>query len=175
VSVREVVEADRPTLAAFVRDRWGSERMAVRGRLVRPADLAGFVAEARGALMGFAAYEVRGDATELLLLDVVGMGAGVGTALVQAVREAAVAAGSRCLMVVTTNDNVEALRFYQRRGFRLAALRVGAVDDARRTLKPEIPELGDSGIPIRDELELVMDLSTADAGARERPNQTGMS
>jgi GNAT superfamily N-acetyltransferase len=158
--VRAIIEADRPTLAAFVRDRWGSERMAVRGRLVHPAELEGFVAEARGALVGFAAYELRGDVTELMLLDVVGMGAGVGTALVQAVVDAAREAGSRCLVVVTTNDNVDALRFYQRRGFRLSALRPGAVDEARRTLKPEIPGIGDSGIPIRDELELVMDLMT---------------
>jgi GNAT superfamily N-acetyltransferase len=112
--------------------------------------------------MGFAAYEIRGDTCELMLLDAVGMGAGIGTALVQAVRDAARAAGCRCLSVVTTNDNVDALRFYQRRGFRLAALRPGAVDEARRTIKPEVPEIGDSGIPIRDELELVMDLTESD-------------
>jgi len=58
------------------------------------------------------------------------------------------------LWVLTTNDNLDALRFYQRRGFRLARLRAGAVDDARRTLKPEIPVAGDHGIRIRDELIL---------------------
>jgi hypothetical protein len=57
---------------------------------------------------------------------------------------------------VATNDNVEALRFYQRKGFRLRALRAGAVDEARRSLKPTIPETND-GICIRDELELVLD------------------
>jgi ribosomal protein S18 acetylase RimI-like enzyme len=55
---------------------------------------------------------------------------------------------------VTTNDNVDALRFYQRRGFRLAALRAGAVEDARARLKPEIPWTGADGIELRDELEL---------------------
>jgi hypothetical protein len=45
------------------------------------------------------------------------------------------------------------LRFYQRRGFRLAELHVGAVDEARR-LKPTIPTIGDHGIPLRDELVL---------------------
>ena len=66
--------------------------------------------------------------------------------------------GLRRLWVLTTNDNVDALRFYQRRGFRLSALRPGAVDEARRQLKPEIPELGEYGIPIRDEIELEMPL-----------------
>ena len=55
--------------------------------------------------------------------------------------------------LTTTNDNVDALRFYQRHGFRLVELRPGAVDAARR-LKPEIPATGAHGIPLRDELEL---------------------
>ena len=53
---------------------------------------------------------------------------------------------------------MHALRFYQRRGLRLSALRVGAVDEARRTLKPEIGEVGSDRIPIRDELELELQL-----------------
>lgn len=77
--------------------------------------------------------------------------AGTGTALVEAVARVAGDAGARRLRLVTTNDN--ALRFYQRRGFRLAELHVGAVDEARR-LKPTIPTIGDHGIPLRDELVL---------------------
>ena len=57
-------------------------------------------------------------------------------------------------MLTTTNDNVDALRFYQRRGFRLVALRPGAVDDARARHKPAIPGTGAHGIPLRDELDL---------------------
>jgi hypothetical protein len=56
--------------------------------------------------------------------------------------------------VITTNDNLDALRFYPRRGFRLAALYTGAVDESRARLKPEIPTVGDHGIPLHDELEL---------------------
>ena len=53
-----------------------------------------------------------------------------------------------------SNDNLDALRLYQRRGFRLAPLRAGAVDETRRMLKPGIPKLAANGIAIRDELEL---------------------
>jgi hypothetical protein len=67
-------------------------------------------------------------------------------------------AGCTRLWLITTNDNVDALRFYQRRGFRLAALHAGAVDRSRTRLKPEIPEIGDHGIPLRDEIELELDL-----------------
>ena len=83
--------------------------------------------------------------------------AGTGSALVAALVEIARAAGCTRLWLVTTNDNVDALRFYQRRGFHLAQLRAGAVVESR-ALKPQIPEVGAHGIELRDELELEMDL-----------------
>jgi hypothetical protein len=52
---------------------------------------------------------------------------------------------------------VDALRFYQRRGFALTELRPGAVDESRR-MKPQIPLVGAYGIHIRDELVLVREL-----------------
>jgi hypothetical protein len=62
------------------------------------------------------------------------------------------------LTVTTTNDNLDALRFYQRRDFRLIAVRPGAADEARR-LKPQIPEVGNYDIPLHDELELARELA----------------
>lgn len=77
---------------------------------------------------------------------------GIGSALLDALRREVV--GCERMWLVTTNDNLEALRFYQRRGFVLSALRAGAIDDARRELKPTISRVGNFGIPIRDEIEL---------------------
>ena len=88
-------------------------------------------------------------------------GRGVGTALIAKVKRVATHAGCNRLWVITTNDNVDALRFYQRRGFRLAALHRGAVDEGRVRLKPEIPGVGDYRIPLRDELELEQELAPA--------------
>lgn len=104
---------------------------------------------------------LRGDPSgdsELMSLDSLEEGRGVGSALIEAACEWARSAGARSLRVVTTNDNLRALGLYQRRGFRLAALRCGAVDRGRR-LKPEIPEVGQGGIPIHDELELARALA----------------
>ena len=81
---------------------------------------------------------------------------GTGTALLNALR-GEVADCAR-IWLVTTNDNLEALRFYQRRGFVLSGLRLGAVDDSRRRLKPQISAIGSFGIPLRDELELELRL-----------------
>jgi GNAT superfamily N-acetyltransferase len=79
---------------------------------------------------------------------------GVGTALLRAVEEVAARSGCSSLWLVTTNDNLDALRFYQRRGFRLTELHAGAVDDSHARLKPEIPRAGSFGIDLRDELVL---------------------
>jgi len=82
-------------------------------------------------------------------------GKGIGSALVDAVKSIAVASKCKRLWLITTNDNTKALRFWQKRGFRLAAIYPGAVEKSRK-LKPEIPLIGDDGIPIRDEIELEM-------------------
>ena len=82
---------------------------------------------------------------------------GIGGRLVDVVASAARRRGAGELWLVTTNDNLDALRLYQRHGFRLSALHAGAVDRARIT-KPTIPLLGRHGIPIHDELVLVRPL-----------------
>lgn len=86
-------------------------------------------------------------------------GKGVGRLLIEAAHARLAAAGIRHVWLVTTNDNVAALGLYQQLGYRLVELRVGAVDESRRTLKPSIGEIGARGIPIHDELELELELA----------------
>jgi len=59
------------------------------------------------------------------------------------------------LWLITTNDNTLAFRFYQKYGFALVAVHRNAIEKSRR-LKPEIPLIGNAGIPLRDEIELEM-------------------
>jgi ribosomal protein S18 acetylase RimI-like enzyme len=99
-------------------------------------------------------YVLDGDDCEVLTLHAAERFGGTGTALIEAVERLAADAGCARLWLITTNDNVDALRFYQRRGFRLVALHRGAVNDSRARLKPEIPRIGEHGIELRDELEL---------------------
>ena len=152
--------SDRPTLEALLRGQ-NALHVARRGELVDSLDHPAFLAVEGDRLLGVATYVAGDGECELLTLHADRRYAGGGSVLVAAVREAAVRAGCRTLWVVTTNDNVDALRFYQRRGFRLTALRPGAVDEGRATLKPEIPTSGQYGIPLRDELELEMRLTDA--------------
>lgn len=147
----------RPALEAFLRERHAL-RVARRGEVVDVLSHPAVVAWADGEVAGAAAHVIDGHDCELLTLHAARRLRGVGTALLTAVQGIARDAGCRRLWVVTTNDNVEALWFYQRRGFRLARLRPGAVDHARETVKPEIPRVGEHGIPLRDEIELEMAL-----------------
>jgi GNAT superfamily N-acetyltransferase len=147
--------ADRPAVAAFLAQR-GSARVARRNQLLDPLDHPVLLAEddQNGQLLGVLTYVVDRGQCEVLTLYAGQQWRGVGTALLQLVEQVATDQGCRHLWLITTNDNVDALRFYQRRGFRLAALHRGAVDDCRARLKPEIPTVGDYGIPLREELEL---------------------
>jgi N-acetylglutamate synthase-like GNAT family acetyltransferase len=158
--VREAMPADRDWLQRFLESHH-SLVVARRGELAHPLDHPMLVAESDdGAAAGVLTYVPGGGECEILTLHAVRPWAGAGSALVAALCERAAGARWRRLWLVTTNDNVDALRFYQRRGFRLAALRAGAVDEARRHLKPEISELGAYGIPLRDELELELRLES---------------
>jgi ribosomal protein S18 acetylase RimI-like enzyme len=94
----------------------------------------------------------------LVTLDAFTEGQGIGSALLDAVTDEARRQGCRRLWLITTNDNLHALRFYQRRELRLVSVHRDAVDDARQ-LKPSIPLVGEYGIPLHDELELELPLT----------------
>ena len=142
--VRPATEVDRPAVDAFLQNH-GSASVARLGELVDAQDHPALVANADGRLTGVLTFVVMGDRCEVLTLHATERGQGVGSALLDEVARVATAAGCRLLWLVTTNDNVDAIRFYQRRGFRLAELRPGAVDESRRTLKPGSPRSASTG------------------------------
>lgn len=153
VTTRPMTNGDRDWAHALIAEEWGGLAMVSRGVLYDMRGFPGIIAWLDGAPAGLATYRIGEDGCEVMSLNGVISGAGVGSALLRAVEDTARAAGCGRVFLITTNDNMHALRFYQRSGYRLAALRPGAIDEARR-LKPGIPEIGLDGIPLRDELEL---------------------
>jgi GNAT superfamily N-acetyltransferase len=153
IRVRTVGDRDRPMIAWLMVELWGSELQVVHQSVYRPAELPGLIAERAGRVVGLLTYQVSDEMLEVVTLNSIERRTGVGTVLMEAV--AADARQLRCheIRLTTTNDNLDAIRFYQRRGLRLVALRPGAVDRARLE-KPEIPRVGDYGIPLRDEIDL---------------------
>jgi len=155
VNVRKKEPEDQWWIEAILNERWGGEgQVVVHGEIFDARLLAALIA---GEQEGLATYQIvrTNDIVfaELITLDAIRPNRGVGTALIEALASRLRADGVSILRVTTTNDKLNALRFYQRRGFRLKALRPGGVDEARR-VKPSIPAVGEYEIQIRDEVEL---------------------
>jgi ribosomal protein S18 acetylase RimI-like enzyme len=153
--VRTLQPADRPWVRDLLTQRWHSPRIVTRGRVHQADELPGFVAELAGELAGLVTYRIDAGRCEIVSLDSLAEGQGLGSALVATVAEAARDAGCTRVWLITTNDNLHALRFYQKRGFVLVAVHRNALEISRR-LKPEIALVGTDGIPLRDEIELEM-------------------
>lgn len=153
VRITSLSAADREWANALITERWGGTQMITRGQAHECSVLPGFVAWRGTQRIGLLTYHITAPACEVVSLDSLVEWYGVGSVLLAAVEDAARAAGCTRVWLITTNDNLHALGFYQRRGYRLAALYPGAVD-AARALKPQIPALGFDNIPLYDEIEL---------------------
>ncbi len=153
VELRPLTDDERPWLERFLVEHWGGAEMLMRGALHDLRGASAIVAVKDGERVGLLTYAVHGEDCEITSLDSLVPGQGIGGALLTEAGRIAREHGCRRLHLITTNDNVDALRFYQKRGFVLVELRRDA-DTAGRPLKPTIPWLGAYGIPLRDELEL---------------------
>lgn len=157
ISIRAKNGNDREWLTETVQSSWGSVRMVSNGKLYDVRDQDGLIAEINGEPVGILMYHIADGECEIRLLESFRPNIGVGGRLIRTVVDIARRSGCRRLWVVTTNDNTHALRFYQKNGFHLHAIRVNALEESRK-LKPEIPAIGFDGIPLRDEIELSMAL-----------------
>lgn len=151
--IRPLTPADRNWVSRVMVTEWGAEIVVAHNKIFRPADLPGFAAFIVEEPIGLLTYNITGNECEIITLDSLSKGLGVGTALIAAARQATGQAGCGRLFLVTTNNNTHALRFYQKRGFVISAVRINAVTESRK-LKPQIPLLDKDGLPIRDEFEL---------------------
>jgi ribosomal protein S18 acetylase RimI-like enzyme len=158
IELRPAAEVDPKALREHVVATWHDHAVVAHEERMYPAQLPGFVALRGGEIVGHVSYRIDGERCELTSIDATPPHLGTGSALLDAVVEAAGAAACTTVWLTTTNDNLDAIRFYQRRGFRFCALRAGAIDRARATLKPQLPVVGSYGITLRDELDLERDL-----------------
>ncbi len=166
-NIRPLERSDREWVAHFLDERWGTTQIVSRGKSVYGHLLPGFMAErATGPLddddpeappetenIGLVTVHIGETDCEITTLNSLTECVGVGSALVEAVETWAQEAGLERLWLVTTNDNLAALKFWQKRGYELVTVHRNAIADARR-IKPQIPITGLHGITIRDEIEL---------------------
>jgi ribosomal protein S18 acetylase RimI-like enzyme len=145
-------EAHREEANHMLAEEFGGSLMVTNGRLMDAATHPGFVCVEDGRVTGLITYRLEAAECEVSALVSYGENRGVGSALLEKVREVAAAEGCRRLFLITTNDNARAIRFYQKRGMELVAVRLGELERSR-ILKPQIPLTGIDGIPLLHELE----------------------
>ena len=148
---------DAPLVRTFMDERWGGQPLVINRKLFYPSTLPGFLVFRADALIGCLIYEQQDDQREIIVFEIVERLQGIGTMLLHVFMANAEKERCRRVHLMTTNDNLDALRFYQRRGFTLCGVRVGATAAARE-IKPSIGEIGEYGIPIRDEILLEITL-----------------
>ena len=123
-----------------------------------PHKLPGFIATEGRERVGLATYSITGTDCELVSIDSLCQFMSIGTLLLEKVEQAARMAGCTRIWCITTNDNLDAQRFFQKRGFVITRVRLEGMTKIR-LLKPNVPRIGCYGIPIRDEIELAKPLA----------------
>lgn len=148
---------DASRIGGFWREHWGDDFIVAHGEIYHPEGVEGLIAEDGGEWVGLVTYKTLGNECEIISLDSLREGQGIGSSLIEQVVQEARRARCARVSLITTNDNLEALGFYQRRGFELVRVNRRAIGHSRK-IKPSIPLIGLHGIPLRDELELEMAL-----------------
>jgi GNAT superfamily N-acetyltransferase len=153
VAIRPLEESDHSWVVALLTEHWGGPVIVTRGRIHAADKLPGFKAVLDTKCIGLLTYRLAADDCEVISLNSLHEGIGVGTKLMTAVRNIADRNGCRRIWLITTNDNARAITFYEKLGYEICAIHAGAVAESRR-LKPSIPLVGIDGIEIRDEIEM---------------------
>jgi len=155
ISVRRLIVDDLPRLRAVWKGNWGDEFVVAHGVIYYPDTLDGFIALDGDEWIGEITHTFSEHECEIVSLDSARERMGVGTMLIHKVVEEARQKDCRRIFLITTNDNLNALGFYQKRGFELVAVHRGAINESRK-IKPNISLIGANNIPLRDEIELEM-------------------
>ena len=152
MNLHRITHENRGRVNAFIREHWYTTDMILRGQVVDMTGVDGLIAQDADDIIGLITF-IRYDGTlEITSLDSLREHQGIGSALLDAVIAIARESGVTRIVLITTNDNLNAMRFYQKRGFDMANFYRNAMDVSRR-LKPEIPLIGEDGTPLRHEIE----------------------
>ena len=155
--IESINEDNRNLVNQFFIDNWFSIDISVRGEIIDGPKLDGFLLQEESTIIGLVTYTFFKDVCEIVSIDSKRENIGIGSALLKEVEKVAIDNNCKKIRLITTNDNMRALQFYQKRGYCLTKLYPNAMEEVRK-IKPNVPELGDNGIPLRDELELEKEL-----------------
>lgn len=152
-NVEKINDGDRHLVSEFLIDNWYSTNISVRGKLIDASILDGFYVKNRNKIIGLVTYMIEDNTCEIITLDSKLENKGIGTELIKRVEEIVKQTNCNRIKLVTTNDNLNALKFYQKRGYHISNIYYNAMDEVR-IIKPDVPKLGEDNIPLNDEIEL---------------------
>lgn len=149
----EVKEFDRDDrIGKFLTEQWGNDYIVSDSKKLNGKDLSGFMVEENGEIIGLLTCHLEDNGScEIVTLDSLRPNQGIGTELINRMVDKAKNDNYSKLWLVTTNDNIDAMKFYQRRGFIFEGISINAIERSRE-LKQNIPMIGCYDIPIRDEM-----------------------
>lgn len=153
IKIRSLDEHDKEWLKKLMISEWASIKVVTRGKVHYVDKLPGYVAIKDKEKAGLITFRIFKDECEIVTLNSLKDNIGIGTTLLEKLENYAKIKGCKRLWVITTNDNIDALRFYQMKGFKIKAIYIDAIEKSRK-LKPEIPLRGLYDIEIKDEIEL---------------------
>lgn len=153
--IEKIDNLNRRLIDEFILKHWYTTKMIVRGKEIDMTDTEGFYVVECDEIVALITYIIYEDSMEIMSLDSLNENNWIGTLLLEQVVEEAKKSGCKKIVLITTNDNINAIRFYQKRGFDMANLFRNAMEVSRR-MKPEIPLIGDNSIPLRHEIEFEM-------------------
>ena len=154
MSIMKISQNNRSQVIEFFKENWGSPEMVISSGTYDCSKLDGFIFEENNRIIGLVTYVFHQKEVEIISLDSIKNGKGIGSLLMKEVEKLVQSKGLHIISLVTTNDNLNALKFYQKRGYKIEAVFPNAVDKARK-IKATIPLIGYDGIPINDEIYLV--------------------
>ena len=154
MELQRIDTQNRQYANALIQKYFFSLEMVCRDEVIDMTAQDGYLCKTDDGYIGVITWQDRGDMLDVTALCTDASGQGIGTALLTKAKEAAVLQNKKGVTLITTNDNIQALYFYQTRGFWIKGIDVGAVNRARR-IKLVIPLFGEHDIPLRDEIELV--------------------
>lgn len=156
--IERISDKTRNLVNQFFIDNWYSTDMSIRGEIIDGTKLDGFLLQEDNTIIGLVTYTFFDDICEIVSLDSKKENVGIGTALLKEIEKIAIDNNCKKMRLITTNDNLRALQFYQKRGYCLTKLYPNAMDEVRK-VKQNVPVIGDNDIPLRDEIELEKELS----------------
>ena len=142
-------------IEALLVKEWGSKIIISRGNIHDGTELEGFVALYKNSLKGLVTFKIFEKELELITLNAVIPNIGIGTQLLNHVIRHARENSCNRICLITTNDNLDAMRFYMRHNFSMNKIHFNALEKSRK-IKPSIPLIGFYNLPIMDEIEFEM-------------------